>query len=97
MKPAENGDVFCFFWEKGEIGDDKNIRQMKNINKSVRSVSNGSRKVFCEVVKRANLFKLRNGHCARRRVSEARLTGNANSLVQLQNPLGFALLSITFS
>ena len=38
-------------------GEDKNIRQMKNINKSVRSVSNGSRKVFCEVVKRANLFK----------------------------------------
>ena len=30
---------------------------MKNINKSVRSVSNGSRKVFCEIVKRANLFK----------------------------------------
>uniref|UniRef100_UPI003FEFD92F hypothetical protein n=1 Tax=Gemmiger qucibialis TaxID=2997294 RepID=UPI003FEFD92F len=30
---------------------------MKNINKSVRSVSNGSRKVFCEAVKRANLFR----------------------------------------
>ena len=51
MRPAGNGDAFCFFGEKGEIGDDKNIRQMKNINKSVRSVSNGSRKVFCEVSK----------------------------------------------
>ena len=47
-------------------------------------------KYFVRLVKRANLFKLRNGYCARRRVSEARLTGNANSLVQLQNPLGFA-------
>jgi hypothetical protein len=56
VKPAGNGDVFGLRG-KGEIGDDKNIRQMKNINKSVRSVSNGSRKVFCEVVKRANLFK----------------------------------------
>ena len=54
-------------------------------------------KYFVRLVKRANLIKLRNGYCARRRVSEARLTGNANSLVQLQNPLGFALLSITFS
>jgi hypothetical protein len=58
--PGETGRERGCFWfegEKGEIGDDKNIRQMKNINKSVRSVSNGSRKVFCEAVKRANLFK----------------------------------------
>ena len=79
MPGETGGERGCFWFEggKGEIGDDKNIRQMKNINKSVRIVSNGSRKVFCEVVKRANLFRLRNGYCARRRVSEARLTGNA--------------------
>ena len=52
-------------------------------------------KYFVRLVKRANLFKLRNGYGARRRVSEARLTGNARQFAMharaVAKPTGFCI------